>query len=259
MKFSILISNYNKDKFIEKCIISSLDQNYKDLEIIIFDNESTDNSLNIIKKYSNKIIIKSKKRISNYGPENQIDLLLNAFKLSKGDIICLLDGDDFFLEDKIKKIQDVFSKNNNIDVVFDRPRIIKNNKLLPIKLKNKRNKKIWPSTIPTSGISFRRSFFEHCIDCNLFSLNPILEIDFRLSFFVQNIYKNFIILDDYLTFYRKVDDGVMSKLPKYSRKWWLKRAEAHNYITNTYVAHNIKYKKSLDYYFTNLIVYFLRK
>ena len=258
MKFSILISNYNKDRFIEECIISSLNQDYKNLEIIIFDNKSTDNSLNIINKYSNKILVKSKSRISKVGPENQIDLLLHAFKLSTGDIICLLDGDDFFLKDKVKKIKDVFSKNKKTDVVFDIPRIKKNNKLLPIKLKSKINKKIWPSTIPTSGISFRRNFFEYCVNSNLFKFNPTLEIDFRLSFFVQNIHGNFIILDDYLTFYRKVSDGVMSGLSKYSFKWWIKRNEAHNYITSVYSTHNIKYKKGLDYYLTNLIIYFFR-
>ena len=62
MKFSILISNFNKEEFIEECIVSSLNQTYKNLEIIIFDNESTDNSLRIIKKYSNEIIVKSKKK-----------------------------------------------------------------------------------------------------------------------------------------------------------------------------------------------------
>ena len=258
MKFSILISNYNKDRFIEECIISSLNQDYKNLEIIIFDNKSTDNSLNIINKYSNKILVKSKSRISKVGPENQIDLLLNAFKLSTGDIICLLDGDDFFLKNKVQKIQDVFSKNAKTDVVFDIPRIKKNDKLFPIKLKTKINKKIWPSTIPTSGISLRRNFFEYCINSNLFTSNPSLEIDFRLSFFVQNIYGNYIILDDYLTFYRQVSDGVMSELRKYSFKWWIKRHEAHNYITNVYLTNNIKYKKGLDYYLTNLIIYFLR-
>ena len=254
MKFSILISNFNKDEFIEECIVSSLNQSYKNLEIIIFDNESTDNSLRIINKYSNEIIVKSRKKISNFGPENQTDLLLNAFKISTGDIICLLDGDDFFLNDKVKKVQYIFSKNKKIDVIFDIPRIKKNNELLPLKLKNKINKKIWPSTIPTSGISFRRNFFQHCIDSNLFTNSPILEIDFRLSFFAQNIYGNFIILDDYLTFYRQVNDGVMSRLKKYSFKWWLKRNEAHKFITNIYLSHNIKYKKGLDYYLTNLII-----
>ena len=60
-KVSILISNFNKEKYLNECIQSCLNQNYKNLEIIIIDNNSTDNSLNIIKSYFNKIIYKQKK------------------------------------------------------------------------------------------------------------------------------------------------------------------------------------------------------
>ena len=49
MKVSILISNYNKEKYIEECILSCLRQNHNNLEIIIVDNLSTDKSMNIKK------------------------------------------------------------------------------------------------------------------------------------------------------------------------------------------------------------------
>ena len=75
MKISILISNYNKEKYIEECILSSLNQDYKNLEIIVFDNNSTDNSLKIINKFSEKILIKKKNRISEFASFNQIDLI----------------------------------------------------------------------------------------------------------------------------------------------------------------------------------------
>ena len=48
-KISILITNFNKEKFIEECILSCLNQNYNNLEIIIVDNSSTDRSMSIIK------------------------------------------------------------------------------------------------------------------------------------------------------------------------------------------------------------------
>ena len=60
-KISILITNFNKEKFIEECILSCLSQNYDNLEIIIVDNSSTDRSMSIIKKYSNKLSIVKKK------------------------------------------------------------------------------------------------------------------------------------------------------------------------------------------------------
>ena len=61
MKFSILISSYNKGKYIEKCITSCLKQKEKDYEIIVFDNYSTDNTLKILKRFGKKIRIYKKK------------------------------------------------------------------------------------------------------------------------------------------------------------------------------------------------------
>ena len=53
---SILISNYNKSKYLNKCINSCLDQNCKNYEIIIFDDCSSDNSYKILNKYKDKKI-----------------------------------------------------------------------------------------------------------------------------------------------------------------------------------------------------------
>ena len=63
---SVLINNYNNQKFLKKSIDSCLKQTYKNLEIIIFDDNSTDNSKKIIKKIKNKKLRKifnSKKRV----------------------------------------------------------------------------------------------------------------------------------------------------------------------------------------------------
>ena len=88
-KISILISNYNKGKYINECLKSCFLQNYSNIEVIVFDNFSTDTSLNIIKKF-NKIHLIKKKKISIYPAVNQLDLIISAFKKSKGEIIFLL-------------------------------------------------------------------------------------------------------------------------------------------------------------------------
>ena len=51
MRFSILIPNYNSESTIKKCLDSILNQKYKDYEVIIVDDMSTDNSVQIIKMY----------------------------------------------------------------------------------------------------------------------------------------------------------------------------------------------------------------
>ena len=74
---TILINNFNNQKFLKKCISSCLAQSYKNIEIIVFDNVSSDNSSNILKKFEGNIIVKSKSRISEIAAENQIDLLMD--------------------------------------------------------------------------------------------------------------------------------------------------------------------------------------
>ena len=65
---SILITNYNKDKFLTKCLYSIKNQNYNNYEVIIFDDCSTDNSLNIIRKFKKVRLIKNKKRTNKSDP-----------------------------------------------------------------------------------------------------------------------------------------------------------------------------------------------
>ena len=257
MKVSILISSYNKEKYIEECILSVLNQDYKNIEVIIIDNNSTDSSLNIINKFSDKIIINKKNRISEFGAFNQIDLIIESFRLSSGDIVCLLDGDDFFLKDKISKISQFFLENPQIQIIFDTPNIAIKDKIVPLKLKRKPFNNNWPSTIPTSGISFRKAFFDLCLKSNLLSKYPSLEIDFRLNFFSKKVHNKYIHLEEYMTFYRTVDDGIMSKSKKFTANWWRKRLNAHYFINDIYKQNKILHKKNYDFYITKAIVYFL--
>ena len=61
---SVIITNYNKEKYIKKTIQSIINQNYKNFEIIIFDDCSSDNSIKLIKKFKKiKLIRNTKKKI----------------------------------------------------------------------------------------------------------------------------------------------------------------------------------------------------
>lgn len=259
IKVSVLISNFNKENYLEQCINSCLFQEYHNIEIIVFDNISTDNSFNIIKKFENRIKIKVKNRISHIASENQTDILVEAFKISSGDLICLLDSDDYFYSKKINTIVEQFSQNKKVKILFDIPRINKKDKIEPFKIKKKINTYIWPSVIPTSGITLRRDFFDQCLNVDLFSNYPRVEIDFKLNFFSQKITKNFKIIDDQLTFYRDdVVGGVMANNKKFFKYWWLRRLQAHFFIQSIYQKNNIKFNENYDFYITKLINIFLK-
>jgi glycosyltransferase involved in cell wall biosynthesis len=112
---SIIINNYNYDRFLAEAIDSALDQTYPFVEVIVVDDGSTDNSRNIIASYGNRIIPVLK---SNGG---QASSLNEGFKASKGEIIFFLDSDDLFYPEKIDKIVNYFIENNLVDltVIFN--------------------------------------------------------------------------------------------------------------------------------------------
>ena len=116
-KISILITNFNKEKYIVKSIESVVNQNYSNFEIVVFDDCSTDNSINILKNFEKLKIMINKKKQYKSSPLNQIYGIIELFKKSKGDIIFLLDGDDQFKKNKIQIVVNEFKKNKNLKFI----------------------------------------------------------------------------------------------------------------------------------------------
>ena len=101
LKASVLIANYNNAKYIDKCLNSIVKQTYKNVEIIFVDDNSSDNSIIVAKKYSNRIKLIKNKIKTGIGSFDQIQTFYTALKESTGDIIFLLDSDDYFNKEKI--------------------------------------------------------------------------------------------------------------------------------------------------------------
>ena len=102
---SVIVNCFNGAKYLKEAIDSVLNQNYKNWEIIFWDNCSTDKSADIIKTYKDKRIkyYYSKLHSSLYQARNL------AFKKSSGDFICFLDVDDYFLEGFFEKQLKLFN------------------------------------------------------------------------------------------------------------------------------------------------------
>ena len=106
MKISIIIPVYNCEEYIKKCIDSIIEQTYKDFEVIIINDGSTDNTnyiLNEYKNYSNIIIINQ----NNHGVSYSRNVGLEK---AKGNYICFIDGDDYIDKDYLSTLA---SHNNN--------------------------------------------------------------------------------------------------------------------------------------------------
>ena len=98
-KISIITPSYNQGSFIEKTILSVLNQDYKNIEYIIVDGGSTDNSVEIIKKYSDYLSY----WISE--PDNgQSEAINKGFKMASGDYIGWINSDDFYTDGAISNL-----------------------------------------------------------------------------------------------------------------------------------------------------------
>ena len=93
-KISVIVPVYNQEKYLEECIESIINQTYKNLEIILVDDGSTDDSLKICKKYK-----KIDKRIKIVEKENGgLSTARNAgLAIATGDYIMFCDSDDYYL------------------------------------------------------------------------------------------------------------------------------------------------------------------
>lgn len=173
MKVSVLINNYNYAPYLAACIDSVLKQSYANIEIIIYDDGSSDNSLDIIKKYGDCLTLIGKPNYGKYPSFNQGNAIYEAFKVSTGEIICLLDSDDCFVASKVEKIVTVFKNQPEISMVqhrmqeidldgnpngnFKKKGIIITENPLEMMYKTKRIDQYF---MQTSALSFRRDFLE---------------------------------------------------------------------------------------------------
>ena len=250
MKFTILITSYNKGQYLKACLDSCINQSEKDYEIILCDNYSEDNSADIFSSYQDTLKLIKKKRVSNYAPQNQIDLIKEGLQIAKGELVCLLDGDDYFQIDKLKSIGKHFENNKDLKVLFDLPEVKKNNLLYKFKLKKKIQKNIWPTIINTSSISIKRNFLKQCFQDKLFINYEMMEIDFRLNVYSRCIEKNYKIISENLTVYRNVEGSINTSIKKFTKMWWLKRLQAHQFMNYIFKKYNLKYKNIFDYFIT---------
>ena len=257
MKFSILITSYNKRNYIEECIESCLKQNEKNFEVILIDNFSNDGSDIILNKYKNLVKVIKEKRISNYPAINQIDLIKKAFNISTGEIICLLDGDDFFLKNKLKEINNYFAKNKRVCFVQDNAKVVINNKKFNYNLNRMVPYfKIWPKFYPTSTFSIRRKdLIKYFKFDNRFKYN-LLEIDARLFFYSKIARKNHKILNRTLTHYIKDRHGISSKFKRFTKEWFSKRIQAHNFLQSLLKSEKYPYK--IDFLISKKFLYLLK-
>ena len=109
---SIITVVKNAEITIEKCIKSVLNQNYKNIQYIIIDGNSTDNTKKIIDKYRNKVSL-----IISEDDNGIWDAMNKGIKLAKGEILGFINADDVYYDNSLKIVNRYFGEEN-IDFLF---------------------------------------------------------------------------------------------------------------------------------------------
>jgi len=112
-KISIVTPSYNQGKFLERTILSVLNQNYPNLEYIIINGGSTDGSVEIIKKYEKYLTYWVSEK-----DKGMYEAINKGLKIASGDILAYLNSDDLYLPNTIQTVVDYFQKHPEILLIY---------------------------------------------------------------------------------------------------------------------------------------------
>lgn len=182
-KVSIIIPAYNVEKYIERTIYSCTMQTYSDLEIIVVNDGSTDNTLSIInnkKTEDQRIIVVDKKN------EGVTSARIKGLSNATGTYIFFLDGDDYITDNAIETLVRV-AEQNNADFVIG-------NIIIEFENSSESYEKEYPSFDVIDNLSFLRYCFENtyfyitgCLIRRDVFLNTKLEIPYDITYGEDNL------------------------------------------------------------------------
>lgn len=117
VKISVCIPVYNSEIWFAQCIESIIDQTFKDWEIIVYDDGSTDDVLSLYSHY--KKTLKDRFTPLMGAENNGIAHARNYANFrAKGEIICVQDADDMSQKDRLKTTWDYFRRKKNVDLMY---------------------------------------------------------------------------------------------------------------------------------------------
>ena len=220
----IIIPNFNKAIYIEETIQSVIDQKFDNWKLYIIDNNSSDGSIKILKKFDNfknKIkIIYLKRNKGAYFSRNL------GLRISSSKYVCFLDSDDIWKDDKLEKQVDFMNKKNcNFSYTNYVPFKIENNKKVFKKEISPPNHFSYNSflrntSIGTSTVMINREFFkdikfpkvptfeDYIYKCNLLKKSEAIKLNYNTTYYrilkkslssnrLKNIYWLYVLTKNY--------------------------------------------------------------
>jgi len=197
---SIIIPVYNGEKYISDTIQSVIDQTYKNWELIIVDDGSTDNTAEIVKQFNDSRISYIKKNNTGVSDTRNVGAMI-----SKGEILSFLDADDIWLPENLeKKVEKLINEPKCVLLyssmfLWDERENYKNCSIIKKIFYNEWEKfrNLMTPAIPSSAIIKRNCFFE----AGMFDTNISTSADFDLAIRLREL-GEFGYLDEPLVLYR---------------------------------------------------------
>ena len=196
-KITLYIVNKNYSRYLDKSIQSSLNQTYKNIDIIIVDDASTDNSSSILDKY------KSLEQVRIVKNKNSLGLIKSsniAIKAAKGNYVIRLDADDVIKNNCIELLYDEIKKNSQIALVYSNYYIIdENDKIIFRKKEINFNKNKYREPILAACCLIKKSVL---YEVGLYDERYSRQDGYDLWYKLIGVYKIFY-LNKYLFYYRQ--------------------------------------------------------
>ena len=219
-KISVILSAYNEEKFIRKAIESVVNQTLKDIEIIIINDGSTDNTLEIINSYADKdsrIVVIDQENIGLGASRNK------GMKIAKGEYLLFVDSDDLIIDNTLKGMLHIATQNQ-VDILKG-DYVKANNQEIENGIEIANQNSYTPSTIKTGEqgfiedhnpmysyvwqFLFKRSFI---IDNNLFFLEGKYFEDVAYTIEAYLKAKTFMSIPLQFYVYRQNDSSIMATM-----------------------------------------------
>jgi alpha-1,3-rhamnosyltransferase len=209
---SVIVPCYNHERYIEECVLSVIQQSYKNIQLIVIDDGSKDNSRDIIKKMQIKYGFTFVEQ-TNSGISKTLNKGIKEY--AKGKYIAFVASDDYWDLDKIEKQVAFFEENNSFGIILSKTKIIDNHSnILEGFDDNLFNQSyefkeiaLGKSFIPALTVMFKKEVFD---TIGYFDESLIIE-DLDMWLRIANKY-SIGFQNEYLAFYRQHDTNASSKV-----------------------------------------------
>ncbi|MEI6429390.1 MAG: glycosyltransferase family 2 protein [Pseudanabaena sp. ELA607] len=223
-KISIVTPNYNYGDFIEETIRSVLLQGYPNLEYIIIDGGSTDNSLDIIKKYEPWLTYWVSEK-----DKGQANAINKGFQRASGEILAYINSDDYYLPNAFTRVARAFSETQN-DLIVGSTYVFPNKEKLVPHLRNSLLEWIltFNSSLPQPSVFWRNTKWLPMFDENL---NLVFDRAFFMQFVIHKA--SMLIFEDDLAAFRYHDESKSYNLEKgFDRENFIVNFQMSEYLNN---------------------------